>query len=43
MEKVYTPYDLWLLFKKYFIRILNMGIIGATLAAIVVMFFVEPQ
>lgn len=43
MEKVYTPYDLWLLFKKYFIRILNMTIIGATLAAIVVMFFVEPK
>lgn len=43
MEKEYTLYDLWLLFKKYFIRILNMTIIGATLAAIVVMFFVEPQ
>ncbi|MCY7731085.1 Wzz/FepE/Etk N-terminal domain-containing protein [Aerococcus urinaeequi] len=43
MEKEYSLYDLWQLFKKYFVRILNMGIIGATLAAIVVMFFVEPQ
>jgi len=43
MKKEYSFYDLWQLFKKYFIRILNMTIIGATLAAIVVMFFVEPQ
>lgn len=43
MEKDYSLYDLWQLFKKYFIKILNMGIIGATLTAIVVMFFVEPQ
>lgn len=30
MKKEYSYYDLWQLFKKYFIRILNMTIIGAT-------------
>lgn len=43
MKKEYTLYDIWQLFRKYFIRILNMAIVGASLTAVVVMFFVEPQ
>ncbi|WP_270370131.1 YveK family protein [Aerococcus urinaeequi] len=43
MEKEYTIYDLWLLLKKYFVSIINMTILGATIAAIFVMFFAEPK
>ncbi|MEY8371359.1 Wzz/FepE/Etk N-terminal domain-containing protein [Aerococcaceae bacterium 50-4] len=43
MEKEFTLYDLWQLFKKYFVRIINMTILGATITALVVMFFIEPQ
>lgn len=43
MEKKFTLLDLWQLIKKNLVRIINMTILGATLSALVVMFFVEPQ
>ena len=43
MEQEISLIDLWNLFRKYFVRILGLTVIGAALAVVFMMLFVDPQ
>ncbi|XJS11002.1 YveK family protein [Aerococcaceae bacterium WGS1372] len=43
MEQEISLLDLWRLFRKYFVRIIGMTVIGAALAVIFMMLFVDRQ
>lgn len=43
MEQEISLLDLWNLFRKYFVRIIGMTVIGAAIAAVFMMLFVDRQ
>src|SRR5699024_166631 len=43
MEQEISLLDLWNLFRKYFVRIVGMTVIGAALAAVFMMLFVDRE